>query len=252
MRLAFGCPYYGPTPPRVVMSQLAAVMHVAWQHPWVAQAGTERTGHVVACERILQRAVESKADALFWTEHDCVLPLDAVTRLVKVLEAHPEADAVTGITFMRYKPYHPMIADWAGILTQELLDSEPNVMVTNVHNGEPVLGKEHFKFVTRIDTGAAPFKVDATSLNCVLFRRSAMEVMASIEHPFDVGHFTTPDFALFSRLRGRITMLCDPSLLTLHLGEQQAIGFDTWVREMEAMVKTGDAEFLPLDEERAS
>jgi len=42
-----------------------------------------------------------------------------------------------------------------------------------------------------------------------------------------------------------VTTLCDPSLLTIHLGEQEAIGFDRWVVEMEEMVRAGNAEFLP-------
>jgi hypothetical protein len=245
VRLAFACPYYGPTPPRVVSSQLSAVMHAAWEHPFVANVGTERTGHVAACEQILKSAIDNpRIDALFWTEHDCVLPLDAISRLVKVLEDHPEADAASGITFMRYKPYHPMIANYVGVLTQEILDQDRPVMVMNRVGTEPVVGKEHFRFVTRIDTRDQPFAVDATSMNCLLLRRSALEAMTAIPHPFDTDPdgWTTPDFALFARLMGKVRLLVDPAVLTIHLGDPEPIGFDRWVAEMEAMVKRGEAE----------
>lgn len=248
MRLAFGCPYYGGTPPRVVSAQLAAIMHASWSNVWVANVGTERTGHILACEQILKRAVENeKVEALFWTEHDCVLPTEAITRLVKVLVDHPEADIATGITFMRYKPYHPMIATYEGILTQEIADSTNRpLIVFNARSGEPAVGKEHFRFITRIDTSEAPYAIDATSLNCVLFRRSALEVMASIPHPFDTGeNWSTPDFALFARLMGKTKLLVDPGLLTIHLGEQEECGFEKWVAEMEKAVARGDAEIRP-------
>jgi hypothetical protein len=248
VRLAFACPYLNATP-KVTIAQTAAVMHAGWTHPWVANICTERTPHIQACERILKRALQNaNLDALFWTEDDCVLPQDAVTRLVALLEAHPEVDIATGITFMRYSPYHPMIAEYAGVLTQEELDRHDRSMIVNARRGEPVVGKEHYRFITRIDTSAKPYRIDATSMNCLLFRRRALEVMGSIEHPFDTGHFTTPDFALFHRLRGRCTTFVDPALLTLHLGPAREIGFETWVEEMEAWQKRGDAVRLPDEE----
>lgn len=244
MRLAFACPYYGGTPPRVVRSQLVAVMHVAWEHPWVAAITTDRSPHVAACEIILKRALaDTKIDALFWTEHDCVLPPDAVTRLVKLLHDYPEVDVATGITFMRYKPYHPMIANHAGVLTQEVYDAERRfISILPSEMGESPVGKDHYKFLTTIDTEAPPYLVDASSMNCLLFRRRALEVMGALDHPFATDKCTTPDFALFDRLRGKVKLMVDPGLLTLHIGEPEAIGVDHWIAAMEEMIGTGQAE----------
>lgn len=251
MRLGFACPYYGDTPPKVVVSQLTAVMHVAWQHPWVATITTDRSPHIVACEQILKRALSHKElDALFWTEHDCMLPIDAVTRLVKLLEARPDADVVTGITFMRYHPYHPMIATFAGELTQEMYESmgKRMISITRPDHDESPVGKNHYRFVTHIDTEAEPYEVTATSMNCLLFRRRTLELMATIPRPFDTDRCTTPDFALFDRLRGRVKLLVDPALLTMHLrGEREPIGFSHWVGAMEEMIDKGEAERLPDD-----
>ena len=243
MRLGFACPYYGGTPPQVVASQLSAVMHVAWQHPWVATVVTERTPHIPACEKIVERALKHETlDALFWTEHDCVLPIDAVTKLVKILENHPEADIATGITFMRYRPYHPMVAHYAGKVTREIFEQQ-QLSVLKLTPED--IGKDHFRFHTSIDTTADPFYVDATSMNCLLLRRRALELIASIPHPFDTDHCSTPDFALCARLMGRAKIIVDPSLLTDHLGDPPRIGFDSWVEEMEKLIRDGQAERIP-------
>jgi hypothetical protein len=239
MRLGFACPYL-TAEPEVCISQHAAIMHVAWQHPWVGTYCTRRIPHIKACETILDRALKNKnLDALFWTEDDCVLPVDAVTRLVSLLVKHPGADVATGITFMRHPPHHPMIADYGGILTQEILEGDRPAIDLEDPSKTPKVGQPHYRFVTRIDTGAEPFRVDAASMNALLFRRRALEKLASIPHPFNTGEdsMTTPDFAMFDRLRkaGNVLMV-DPGLLTLHLGDRVQIGFDQWVEEMERMV----------------
>lgn len=244
MRLGFACPYLATTP-EVVISQLGAVMDVAIRHPFFAMIGTNRVPHVKACERILQRALANPhLDALFWTEDDCILPKDAITRLVKLLEEHPEADVVTGITFQRYEPYFPMIADYVGVVTEEMLRNEYGRFKTiDGGPGEETLGREHFRFRTKIDTSAPPERVDASSMNCLLLRRKALEVLGKIDGPFDVGRFTTPDFAMFAHLReAGIVTLVDNSLLTLHLGEPRKVGFEDWVGAMERMCEKGAAE----------
>lgn len=245
MRLAFGCPYLNATP-RVVIAQLGAVMHVAWRHPWLAALCTSRVPHIQACERILKRALANpNIDALFWTEDDCVLPVDAVTRLVDLLEMHPEAGVATGITFQRSEPHFPMIADYVGPVTQEMVDERfGRFKVLNGAPGEDVLGKDHFRFRTKIDTSEPPFRVDASSMNCLLMRRPVLELLGEMAGPFDTGNFTTPDFAMFARLRERgVVTLVDPGLLTLHLeAEPRAVGFEDWVKAMERMVELGAAE----------
>jgi hypothetical protein len=246
VRIGFACPFlYADA--EVTVSHMAAQMHVAWKHPWVGVYCPIRFPHLKACESILESSLRNpNLDMLFWTEDDCVLPVDAVTRLMNLLIEHPEADVATGITFMRRPPHHPMIADFGGTLTEEILRGDRPVMDFENPDKMPEVGKDHYRFITRIDTSQEPFRVDAASMNCLLFRRRALvKLRDSDPHPFDPieNGATTPDFAMFDRLRrlGNVLMV-DPALLTHHLGDREHIGFEQWVREMDARVARNAAE----------
>ncbi len=240
MRLAFACPYLDSTP-KVAISHMAATLLAARTNPWVDVIGTTRVPHQLACERILTKAVANPdVEALFWTEDDCVLPKETVVRLVKILEDDPTVDIATGITFMRKAPHYPMVAHFT-VLTEEdaerLRESDPNETA--------VAGEERFRFVAEIDTEAAPYAVDAASMNCLLIRRSALELMAQIPHPFATDdHWTTPDFALFRRLLWKVRMVVDPAVLTTHLGDREEINVNRWIAAMTDAVAAGRAERL--------
>jgi hypothetical protein len=108
MNLVWACPSYGPMDPQAVISQRIALMHAASNGvTWVGDASPDRMMFSAARNAVVQAALQSDADAVFWCDSDVILPKDAVTTLVKA-----EQDFITGIYFQRRHPHFPLIAHY--------------------------------------------------------------------------------------------------------------------------------------------
>lgn len=106
MKLIWACPTYGPMDPQAIISQRIALMHAAANGAtWVGDASPDRMMFSAARNAVVQAALQTDADGVFWCDSDIVLPRDAVTTLVKT-----ELDFVTGIYFQRRAPHFPLIA----------------------------------------------------------------------------------------------------------------------------------------------
>ena len=106
MKLVWGCPSYGPLDPQAVISQRVALMHAAANGvTWIGDASPDRMKFEAARCAIVQAAIETEADAVFWCDSDVILPAHAVTSLVSA-----RLDFITGIYFQRRPPHWPLIA----------------------------------------------------------------------------------------------------------------------------------------------
>lgn len=238
MKLSFACPYYGPTPPLVGDSQRANVMNAQEAgHVWIDDVSASNTQHRNACEAMLERALmKPETEAIFWTEHDVVLPPDAVTKLCETLEKVPEADTAAGIVFRRCKPYNPMIANITNNLTREEYENFRKSDDHQVRRVSNLLSYEEMKekmlvSVGGLDTTAPPFRIDTASMGCLLFRRSTFERIKDIPDLFAIdalGIFSI-DNAFFLRLRDLgLKLYCDPRILCAHLGDPELVTWITW------------------------
>lgn len=251
MKLAFACPYYGNTPPLVGDSQRANVMNAAEAgHVWVDDYSTHSMQHRNACDQIAVKAAhDPRIDAVFWTEHDVVLPPDAVTQLCKSLEAHPEADVMTGIAFRRSEPFNPMVAMLDNSLTPEQYEAMKESKDYTTRQAASMMTFEEVKAkrlmsISAIDTQAKPFPVDTASMCCLLFRRSVFEKTWEMPDLFAVDQtgFFSIDNAFFMRLRDKgFKLYCDPSVLCGHLGDPEIIDWNTWAKHSQKVMDRYDA-----------
>lgn len=108
MKLLFASPTYGPVDPQAVVSQRVAIMHAA-KHgvEWVADASPDRMGFHAARNHVVQLALTTDAEAIFWCDSDIVLPAAAITLL-----ADQYKDFITGMYYMRRKPHWPLVAHY--------------------------------------------------------------------------------------------------------------------------------------------
>ena len=107
-KVVWGCPTYGTLDPQAVISQRIALMHSAANHTiWLGDASPDRMAFAAARNAIVQAALQTDADGVFWCDSDVVLPRDAVTRLLA-----EDKDFITGIYFQRRTPHFPLIAHY--------------------------------------------------------------------------------------------------------------------------------------------
>lgn len=109
MKLLFTSPTYGPVDPQAVVSQRLAIMH-AGTHAgvqWMADCSPDRMGFHAARNHVVELALSTDADAIFWCDSDIVLPVDAVSQLVR-----EDKDFITGMYYMRKKPHWPLVAHY--------------------------------------------------------------------------------------------------------------------------------------------
>lgn len=250
MKLAFACPYYGTTPPLVGDSQRANVMNAATEagHQWIDDYSVSGTQHRNACEAMAFKAAHDKrVDAVFWTEHDVILPPMAVVQLCETLEKTPEADMVTGITFRRSEPYNPMVAMLDNSLTPERYEEMKTSPEYNVRRATTLMSFEEMKSkmlmsIHTVDTSAPPFPADTASMCAVLFRREVFEKTVDIPDLFAIDQhgFFSIDNAFFMRLRDLgLKLYCDPRVLCGHLGDPKIVDWNTWrehgIKQMERL-----------------
>jgi len=117
-KVLFACPSYGPIDPAVVVGHRCVVAHAA-KHgvDWVGDIsldGVKISTIDSARNRIVERALKTDADAIFWCDSDIVLPVDTVSRM-----AAEDKDFITGLYFQRYPPHFPVVgkydADFHGV-----------------------------------------------------------------------------------------------------------------------------------------
>lgn len=106
MKVIFASPTYGPVDPEAVRTQRVAIMHASRNGvEWIGDASPDRMGFHAARNTVVQSALKTDADAVFWCDSDVILPHDGIARLVA-----EQKDFITGIYFQRRKPYWPLIA----------------------------------------------------------------------------------------------------------------------------------------------
>jgi hypothetical protein len=107
VKLVFASPSYGPVDPAALKTQRAAIMHAAVHGhvQWVGDASPDRMMFHAARNTVVQAALLTEADAVFWVASDILLPVDAISALVAT--GH---DFVTGIYCQRYAPHWPLVA----------------------------------------------------------------------------------------------------------------------------------------------
>lgn len=112
MKLIFASPSHGLIHPKVSIGQRLAMVHA------VQRAGVQWMGDVslhdvkqstidTARNRMVERVLETDADAIMWCDSDIVLPQDAISKLV--IE---EKDFITGIYCQRFSPYYPVVTHY--------------------------------------------------------------------------------------------------------------------------------------------
>ena len=109
MKLLFASPTYGPVDPQAVRTQRTAIMHAA-QHggvEWVGDASPDRLGFHAARNQVVEAALRTDADGVFWCDSDIVLPSEAITYL-----AREQKDFITGMYCQRYAPHWPLVAHY--------------------------------------------------------------------------------------------------------------------------------------------
>jgi SAM-dependent methyltransferase len=241
MKLAFACPFYGPTNPLVGDSQRANVMNAAAAgHEWVDDYSTSGLQHRGACESIAERAAkDDRIDYVFWTEHDVILPPDAIETLIKALDATPEADVVTGLVFRRCPPYNPMVCFHDDTLTREDYEAlkihhAPQVRKVANEMSFEEMSKKKLRTLTSIEP-REPFEVATASMGCLLFRRSVFERLAGIPDLFAVdplGHFSIDNTFFLRAGEAGIRLFCVSKILCGHLSDPEIIGWEYWQRFM--------------------
>jgi len=242
MKLAYACPYYGNTPPLHGDSVRANIINAQEAgHTWIDDYSVSGTQHRNACEAIAFKAAhDPRIDAVFWTEHDVVLPPDAVVRLCESLEAMPEADTVTGIAFRRSEPYNPMVAKLDRSLTPEAYEKLKESPEYNVRRAATLMSYEEMRekvlmSIHVLDSSAPPFEVDTASMCCALFRKSVFEKVWEIPDLFAVDPmgFFSIDNAFFLRLKDKgLRLFCDPRVLCGHLGDPEMIDARKWMENV--------------------
>ena len=120
MRLLFVSPTHSDVAPAVVMGQRLAIMH-AMTHGGVTWVGDVSLDDVklttidTARNRVVERALAvqpgdpGEAEGIFWCDSDILLPVDAITQLVR-----SERAFVTGMYYQRYPPYFPVVGRYDG------------------------------------------------------------------------------------------------------------------------------------------
>ena len=246
MKLAFACPYYGNTPPLVGDSQRANIMNAAEAgHEWIDDYSTSGMQHRNACDQIAVKAAhDPRIDAVFWTEHDVVLSPQAITMLCESLEAHPEADVMTGVVFRRSEPFNPMVAMLDNSLTIEQYEEMKVSKDYTTRQAAAMMTFEEVKAkrlmsITMVDTQAAPFPADTASMCCLLFRRDVFVKTWEMPDLFAVDQtgFFSIDNAFFMRLRDKgFKLYCDPRVLCGHLGNTEIIDWNTWAKHSQKLM----------------
>jgi GT2 family glycosyltransferase len=236
MRLAFACPFYGPTYPMVTFGQLTTVMDTAAAgHVWVDNYSTNGMQHREACQRMLGVASgDDRIDALVWTEHDVVLPPGGVKRLIEALEQTPEADIVTGIVFRRSAPHSPMVC-YNEVPTREQYErmkQNPSKQVrefASAHTYEELCDR-WFMSISKIDSTEPPFPVDSASMGALVMRRRALEKVVDVPDLFDAEEHVSIDTKFFMRCRDRgVKTYCVPNVLCGHLADPQVVTINEWI-----------------------
>lgn len=253
MKLAWACPYYGPRNGLVMESQIANVMNAAAEggHQWVSNYSTDGWQHRQACDQMaIKAAQDSKIDAVFWTEHDVVLPPDAVQRLATALEETKEADTVTGIVFRRCAPYSPMVnMIEPERLTRERYDQIRNDPSCQSYRAANAMTYEEMKenclvSISHLDTAAPPYFVHTASMGCLMFRKGTLEKLVDLSDLFAVDQhgFFSIDNAFFLRHHKRgLKLYCVPSVLCDHIGEPERVSWKTWKSYTQAVVAKANA-----------
>lgn len=250
MKLAFACPYYGPTFPLVSDSQRANIINATEAgHTWIDDYSVSNTQHRNACEAMSFKAAKDKrVDAVFWTEHDICLPPLAVQQLCQTLDRFPEADVVTGIAFRRSIPYNPMVARLDYSLTTEQYEQMKVSPDYNARRAAKLMSYEEMKnkmlmSISTIDTSVAPFPVDTSSMCALLFRREIFEKTLDVPDLWAVDPmgFFSIDNAFFMRLKDLgFRLYCDPRVLCGHLNEPEIIDWETWAKHSTKLMKAFD------------
>lgn len=247
MRLAFACPYYGPTYPMVGHGQRANFGNAAeGGHVWVEDVSSNGVQHREACESMLERAAKLDIDYLFWTEHDCVLPPDAVTKLVLAMEATPEADIMTGIVFRRSRPYTPIVSVQQPV-TREQYDrmrSSPKVPFHELAMDVSFEGMQEMLYnsIQRVCVTDRPFPVDGAGMNCFLMRKAAVDKMVGTPNLFAADKWTSIDFVFFRHCRrAGLKLYCAPNVLCGHLSDPKVVTVKDWEGCVEDALASAEA-----------
>lgn len=230
MKLAFACPFYGPTQPLVGFSQRANLVAATTAgHTWVGDFSTINLQHRQGCEAILRATIaEPELDAVFWTEHDVVLPPDAVVKLAAALTSIPQAAAVTGVTFRRSSPHAPMVSLLAKVTPAdyEAMKESPTPYLRTLARdlSYPELCDTMLVSLNAVDTTAPPFPVAAASMTCFLIRRAALLTLSHISDLFAARAHMSIDGVFWTHARkAGLPLYCDPSVLCGHMSAEPEI-----------------------------
>lgn len=237
MRLAFACPFYGPTHPLVGHHQRELLIHKSG-HEWVADISTINLQHRQACDLIVRRALDSDCDAVFWTEHDIVLPPYAAERLAATLTI-TQADMVSGVTFRRCVPYAPMISKRHTLSHAEYAQYcsgiGPSKLVQIARDLSHHEMQDIYLFSVN-EIGVTPFVCDAASFTCLLIRREALQRLSSAPNLFAATKHASIDTVFFNHAsKLDLALWCDPNVLCGHLADPAIIGWQDWEQSKSAM-----------------
>jgi hypothetical protein len=254
MKLAFACPFYGPTYPLVGFGQRANIMEATKAgHAWVNDYSSNGMQHREACERMVARAVEEQGlDAVFWTEHDVVLPPDAVVKLAQAMQ-DTGADIVTGFVFRRSAPYSPMVSKLEHV-SREKHDQMRNAKSAKVRELANAWTFEEFdeRFctaVSKIDPREEPYEVDMASMGCLLIKRSALDSVKDVPDLFAAEPlFSIDNVFLMHTRRAGLKLYAVPAVLCGHLADPEIITWQHWQKAVsEIVAKCIESQAVPSD-----
>lgn len=249
MRLAFACPFYGPTYPSVGFGQRASTMNAASSgHVWEDDYSTNGMQHREACETMLRKVAEDeRLDAVAWTEHDVVLPPHAFERMAEVME-QTGADIVTGILFRRSPPHSPIVTTLEKVDREkyESFKQHPSAKMRELATdwSYEEFNERNFITIQKVDPKGEPFEVTGSaSMGCLLIRRSAAQALQGLPELFAAEKHLSIDSQFFRHAiqkRG-LKVVCAPDVLCGHLGDPQIIGASDWRKAVDEIIEKCEA-----------
>lgn len=249
MRLAFACPFYGPTYPAVGFGQRANFANAAAKgHVWEDDYSSNGMQHREACVEMLRKTAEDESvDAVVWTEHDVVLPPTAVERMAEVMES-TGADIVTGIVFRRCPPHSPMVTTLDPVTREryEGFKAHPSAKMRELATDWTFeeFNERNFITIQRVDPKGEPFEVTGgASMGCLLIRRSAAQALQGMPDLFAAEKHLSIDNQFFRHAiqKAGLKVWCAPDVLCGHLGDPEVVGMVDWRKAVDEIIAKVEA-----------
>lgn len=107
-RIVLAHPSYGHLCPYIEKNLRTNIMEASRENEWVGDVSTIRQGWVAGRNTVAREAAEAgDVDAVVWIDDDVLLPLGAISRLLR-----NDVDFITGLLFQKFPPYYPLISGW--------------------------------------------------------------------------------------------------------------------------------------------